>query len=76
MKISNALKKSLTYRLLNSLLITPFIVFTLSGQFNLSLNVGIIELIVKILGYYAHEKIWNLKDKETFVKKIKRRFGW
>ena len=59
--MNRALNKSITYRLMNSLIITPAIVFTFTGKLNISFGVGIVELLVKTAGFYVHEKLWEVR---------------
>ena len=50
--------KSLSWRILATL-VTISIVFILTGKSILSLQIGLVEIISKILIYYFHERIWN-----------------
>jgi len=35
------------------------IVYALTGQAALSLGVGAVEIVVKLMLYYGHERLWN-----------------
>ena len=58
--MNRALIKAITYRLMNSLIITPMVVFMFTGRLNISFGVGVVELFVKTLGFYVHEKLWEV----------------
>ena len=51
--------KTLTFRLSTSLVITPLIVYVFTNNIITGYEVGIVELIVKTLWYYIHERIWS-----------------
>ncbi len=53
--------KSITWRIMATAS-TIFLVFILTGNLVISTSVGILELIVKALLYYVHERIWNMLD--------------
>lgn len=50
--------KTLSYRFSASI-ITTLIVYVLTGKLLLSLSIGFIEAISKLIWYYIHERIWN-----------------
>ena len=52
--------KAVTYRLYQSFIISPLIVFLLTGDWSLGLKFGLIEFLVKIPAYYVFERIWSL----------------
>lgn len=56
---ARSLVKALTYRLSGSF-ITVLITLVFSESFKLGATIGIIDFIVKVVLYYAHERIWNL----------------
>jgi len=60
--MNKALSKAVTYRLMNSLIITPLIVFVFTKKLIISVGVGITELVVKTCGYYLHEKLWEKEE--------------
>ena len=55
--------KAITYRIYQSFLISPLILFILTGNARLSLSFGFIEFLIKIPAYYLFERIW------TYVKR-------
>ncbi|RLF34906.1 MAG: adenylyl-sulfate kinase [Thermoplasmata archaeon] len=57
-KHPRSILKALSYRLYQSFLISPLIVFTLTGNWILGLKFGIFESIIKIPAYYLFERIW------------------
>ncbi len=52
------LAKTITWRIFASL-ITMGLVFFFTGEWILSLGVGVTEVFIKMLGYYIHERTWN-----------------
>jgi adenylylsulfate kinase len=52
------LAKTMTWRILATLT-TALIVFLFTGDFTLALEVGALEVIVKLLLYYLHERGWS-----------------
>ena len=50
--------KAITYRIVGTLT-TAVIVYSLTGDFHLSLAVTAIEPIVKTVVYYLHERAWQ-----------------
>ena len=50
--------KSISWRIVATLT-TMILVFIFTGQIVLALSVGIIEIILKIMFYYLHERSWN-----------------
>lgn len=54
-----SLVKAITWRVIASLA-TFTIVFLFTGEWILSLGVGMLDVIIKFILYYAHERGWNL----------------
>ena len=54
-----SLLKALSWRVIATLA-TTLVVFLLSGQIDLALEVGALEATLKIGLYYFHERTWNL----------------
>ena len=54
-----SLLKTISWRIMATLT-TMFLVFVFTGNFVLSGEGGIVELVVKIAAYYLHERAWNL----------------
>jgi len=50
--------KSMSWRFLATLT-TIIVVFIFTGSLALSLGVGAVEVVAKLLLYYAHERTWN-----------------
>ncbi len=49
--------KSISYRITGTI-ITSALVFVFTGRWGLSLTVGAVELVVKLLFFYIHERVW------------------
>ncbi|MCW3993235.1 MAG: DUF2061 domain-containing protein [Candidatus Bathyarchaeota archaeon] len=41
---------------------TMFLVFLFTGNLVLSVGVGSLELLLKLVFYYVHERIWNMSN--------------
>jgi len=52
------LVKTITFRVCATIT-TVLIVFAFTGKLLLSLGVGAVETVVKLLLYYVHERIWG-----------------
>jgi len=53
-----SLLKAVSYRLYQSFIISPLIIWGLTGNPLLGLKFGVLEVIVKIPAYYLFERIW------------------
>jgi len=53
-----ALYKTLSYRILGSLG-TVIIALLATGEVNISLGIGLADLVFKMIAYYFHEKLWE-----------------
>ena len=53
--------KSISWRIVATLT-TMLIVFAFTGNLALSLDIGSLELFLKMVAYYIHERIWNLSN--------------
>lgn len=53
-----SLVKAVSWRFFATLT-TIVIVYIATGELMLSLSVGAIEVIVKFILYYSHERVWN-----------------
>lgn len=51
--------KSLSYSL-SGTFITILLVLILTKEIFISIGVGLVELIMKLIGYYFHERIWSI----------------
>ena len=49
--------KAVSWRILATT-VTVLIVFAFTGKFVLSAGVGAVEVIMKLILYYSHERIW------------------
>jgi adenylylsulfate kinase len=54
-----SLAKAISWRIVATLT-TILLVFMFTGNWVISTGVGATEVVVKILVYYAHERVWNL----------------
>jgi uncharacterized membrane protein len=53
-----SLAKAVSYRVLGSAA-TALVVYVFSGNMPLSFSVGGLDMVVKIVLYFLHERIWN-----------------
>ena len=53
-----SIMKSITFRILATL-VTILLVVIFTGEFILAMQVGILEVISKLILYYAHERVWG-----------------
>jgi len=59
--MNRALKKAITYKL-GTFLLTLGIVYTVTGELDISIKVGAVSFIIKLVYYYIHEKLWEKKQ--------------
>jgi uncharacterized membrane protein len=50
--------KSLSWRLVAAI-ITTTIAFLMTGQMEFAAKIGLADTVVKLLIYFAHERLWN-----------------
>ena len=50
--------KAVSYRVYESFVISPIIVFYITHNISMSLKFGILEFIIKVPAYYVFERIW------------------
>jgi len=55
---SRSITKAVTWRIISTLM-TMIIVYLVSGQLCLAINVGLIDIFIKLTFYYIHERLWN-----------------
>lgn len=55
--------KSISWRILATL-VTMMLVWVFTGQPELALSIGVLETLIKMAVYYAHERTWNKIDWE------------
>tara|TARA_Y100000310_G_C20670395_1_gene809953 strand:- start:2363 stop:2566 length:204 start_codon:yes stop_codon:yes gene_type:complete len=53
-----SLMKTVSYRVSSSIL-TGAVVFLFTNELILSLGVGALDILVKSIWYYSHERLWN-----------------
>ena len=58
-KISRSLIKTLTYRVAGSVILIVA-TYLITGNLTLSIAVGGLEFIIKLIMYFLHERFWNL----------------
>ena len=51
--------KSLSWRI-TATLTTMLIVYVITGKISFALKIGAVEICVKVLIYYFHERLWQL----------------
>lgn len=56
-----SLSKAISWRIVATST-TILLVFIFTGNPLLSVGVGSLELIVKLIVYYLHERVWNMSD--------------
>jgi len=56
--VKRSLAKTISWRVVATT-ITMLLVFLVTGQLLISLGIGFIELFVKMLAYYLHERVWD-----------------
>jgi len=56
--IRRSLAKTISWRIVATLT-TMVIVFLFTGEITLSLGVGVVEVVSKMIFYYGHERIWE-----------------
>jgi adenylylsulfate kinase len=55
---TRSITKAISWRVLATIT-TMSIVYYFTGSLNLSLGVGILDVVIKIIIYYFHERTWN-----------------
>ena len=63
------LLKTVTWRIIASL-ITFLVAWTITGNIHYAFGIGAIEVVLKMIAYYGHERFWFKKIR--FRKVIKR----
>lgn len=57
---TRSIAKAVSYRLYQSLIISPLLVYILTGRIGLAATFGVLEFIIKTPAYYVFERIWTL----------------
>ncbi len=52
-----SIAKAISYRTMASL-ITCLIAWSLTGRLTLGLQIGALDAVTKLLGYFLHERLW------------------
>jgi uncharacterized membrane protein len=55
---TRSLAKAVSYRVLGSAA-TALVVYVFSGNMPLSASVGGLDMVIKIVLYFLHERLWN-----------------
>ncbi len=53
-----SLAKAVCWRIIASFL-TAILVLVITGQLKVAVGVGLLDAVVKFIGYYGHERLWN-----------------
>jgi len=53
-----SIAKSLSWRFFAAL-ITSLVVFFMTGKMEFAAKVGLIDTLIKLVVYFAHERVWN-----------------
>lgn len=53
--------KAVTWRLF-AVLVTTLVVYLFTREVALSLGIGLADTAIKIVAYYAHERLWDRMD--------------
>ena len=53
-----SLLKTICWRIIASFT-TVLLIFIFTGDHILSLGIGFLEMITKLIAYYIHERVWN-----------------
>ena len=56
-----SLVKSITWRVVATI-ITFVIVIVYTGRIDWAIGVSFLDLVLKFIGYYAHERVWDRMD--------------
>ncbi len=57
-KHQRSIFKALTWRIIATLT-TMVLVYVFTREWKLSLGVGVLDVVIKLFFYYAHERVWN-----------------
>lgn len=56
-----SIAKTATWRIIATF-ITAIVAFLFTGKAALSIGIGLADTIIKLFGYYFHERAWNKVD--------------
>lgn len=70
-KIIRTFVKTLSWRFIATL-VTMFLVLLFTKRIDIALSIGVLEIVIKMLAYYTHERVWNKinKGKIEFLPKV------
>lgn len=54
-----SLAKAVTWRVIATLT-TMVLVFIATGEWTITLGVGLLDVVTKLIFYFGHERMWNL----------------
>ena len=57
-KPQRSIAKAISWRICATLT-TIFLIFVFTRELTLALEIGVVEVMLKIIIYYFHERIWN-----------------
>lgn len=57
-KFQRSLAKTISWRIVATT-ITMLLVYSVTKKITVSLGIGLIEVVVKMIAYYLHERSWN-----------------
>ncbi len=75
-----AIVKTISWRGL-AFIVTTLGIWVITGRFTLAASVGVLEVVVKSIGYYLHECVWEWIDlhkvsKLPYFAWVRGRVGW
>ncbi len=63
--------KGLTWRIIATST-TILVAYVLTGEMDLAIKVGALEFVLKLIIYYAHERVWQRVPRGTIRKWIRK----
>ena len=58
--VKKSIVKTISWRII-AFIITTALVFALSNDHAIAITIGIADMIIKLIAYYIHERLWNNK---------------
>ena len=55
---ARSIAKAVSYRIVGSAT-TALIFYALTGKGSLSIGAGLLDVVLKIITYFVHERVWN-----------------
>jgi len=59
--VERSFAKTVSYRI-SAAILTGLVVYFITGNTDFSIAIGGIDLVVKTIWYYSHERMWNLVE--------------